>query len=820
MLCSSVRQFDNPAILSVFGKATNQRVLNTNVSIARTETISLNNTNQCISNPPVVCYKVAYYETTISLPASAGGYIISYQVNFRVDNMNNLQPGYNRVGASFAAEIPGSSSLEKAYENNRAKFGDNDLSIVCASNAFSYRFTATDADGDELRYYMCEAYQGGGRSDFGNEQVPPDPPPYGAVPYGPGYSGSMPLGAKVDIDPQTGMISGTAPSSGTYVIAVCVAEYRNHVLIATQRKDFQVTIAPCTLTSAELPSAYMLCSDSKTISLANNSISPMVHSYYWEIAAGNGVPLFTSTEPLPSYTFTDTGTYQVKLVINRDEKCIDSASAFAKVYPGFVPGFNFSGICLNKPTGFTDVSTSVYGVVNHWNWFFDDGIAGDSIANPSHTYTAEGTKDVQLIVANSVGCIDTINRPVTVMEKPPVGLAFRDTLICLDDTLRLMANGSGNFTWSPVQGMQNSNSATPVVSPKTSTLYYVELNDQDCTNKDSVMVNVVDHVNLDIMKDTIVCSNDAVPLQIQSNGLLYTWSPSEQVNDAHLQTPVSYTNDITTYYVTATIGHCIAQAEVTVKAVPYPTAYAGNDTIICYNTAVQLRAVTNGNAVTWASAATLSNASSITPFASPVASETMYILYAYDNRGCPKPGMDTMIVRMLPRIQPFAGRDTTVVINQPLQLEASGGTSYSWTPATGLSDAAIANPVALYTTPFESLGYKVMVYNEAGCKDSAYLNVTVFKILPTVFVPGAFTPNGDGRNDLLRPVAAGMKQVEYFKVFNRWGQLLYNAGISNRGWDGTVNGLPQQPGTFVWIVKAIDYNGNSYVQKGTVVLMR
>ena len=773
-----------------------------------------------MGNPPVVCYKVGYYEFLVSLPASLNGYILSYQVNFRVDNMNNLVSGYNRVGATFAAEIPGNDDLAGAFENSSAKFGDNDLAIVCANNNFIYKFTATDADGDELRYQLCEAYRGGGRNDFASEPAPPDPPPYGAVPYGSGYSGAMPLGKNVSINAATGVISGIAPSSGTYVIAVCVSEYRNNILIAVQRKDFQITIAPCTLTSADLPSDYMLCKDSKTISLSNNSISPLINSYSWEIFNGHGSSVFTSNEPLLNYSFKDTGTYQVKLVINKDEKCTDSALTIARVYPGFVPGFNYKGICFGKSTLFKDITTSVYGNVINWNWYFDDGIAGDSSQNTSYTYPSIGTKNVQLVVANSVGCIDTIARGVPIVDKPPIHLAFRDTLICLNDAVQLSATGEGNFSWSPVVNMQNEQSPSPIVSPKTTTVYYVDLNSDDCHNRDSVTINVVDHVSLAVMNDSVVCSNDPVQLRTVSDALKFEWSPSEQVDRADVKSPVSYTKDTTTYKVIASIGSCSANASVTIKAVPYPYAFAGRDTVICYNTSAQLHAITNGTTVLWSPAVTLSNAAGQEPFAQPVTGTTAYVLTVYDTKGCPKPGLDTVLVTMLPDINAFAGRDTSVVVNQPLQLKATGGVSYVWSPATGLSSTTIADPVALHYEPTDGIKYKAIVYNEAGCKDSAYVTVKVFKTLPSVFVPGAFTPNGDGLNDFLRPIAAGMRQVEYFRIYNRWGQLLYNSVTQNRGWDGTINGKPQSAGVFVWMVKAIDYNGKGYVARGTVVLVR
>ena len=92
--------------------------------------------------------------------------------------------------------------------------------------------------------------------------------------------------------------------------------------------------------------------------------------------------------------------------------------------------------------------------------------------------------------------------------------------------------------------------------------------------------------------------------------------------------------------------------------------------------------------------------------------------------------------------------------------------------------------------------------------------------MPTVFVPNAFTPNGDGKNDLLRPIAVGMVRIDYFQIYNRWGQLVFSTSTNEYGWDGTIAGKVQPSGTYVWLVKAVDYTGAPYVQRGTLVLVK
>ena len=100
------------------------------------------------------------------------------------------------------------------------------------------------------------------------------------------------------------------------------------------------------------------------------------------------------------------------------------------------------------------------------------------------------------------------------------------------------------------------------------------------------------------------------------------------------------------------------------------------------------------------------------------------------------------------------------------------------------------------------------------------IDVIVYKVTPGLYVPNAFTPNGDGNNDVFRPIPIGMKSINYFKVYNRRGQLVFSTSTQNKGWDGTFKGAPQDSQVYVWIVEGIDYQDKVIFQKGTVTLIR
>ena len=167
-----------------------------------------------------------------------------------------------------------------------------------------------------------------------------------------------------------------------------------------------------------------------------------------------------------------------------------------------------------------------------------------------------------------------------------------------------------------------------------------------------------------------------------------------------------------------------------------------------------------------------------------------------------------------------------MIANQPLQLHATvsdpTANQFMWSPATGLSATNIQNPIALLNSAIVdgSITYIVRATNANGCYGEDAITVKVFTTGPDIFVPTAFTPNGDGRNDILRPIPVGIKQMNFFRIYNRWGQLVFSTSEMGKGWDGNISGQPQSTGNFVFMVEGVDYTGKIIFKKGNVMLIR
>ena len=768
----------------------------------------------CIQGAPSLNYTYASYSMTIELPSNQNGYTAAYQTCCRINGMMNVG---NSTGSTYNCIIPGTNLLPAGTDSSPRFFAP--VNVICRNAPFTLNFSATDPDpNDSLAYSLCNAYNGGASVNAGFDD--PAGPPYGSVSYTSPYSAGNPFGTGASINRRTGVISGLAPAFGKYVVSVCIDVYRQGVFIGSHRKDLIVQVSDCILTVANPLPDFVTC-DGFNVQFSHTSTG--ANTVFWDfgVAAQTND---TANIDNPVFTFPDTGVYNIKFVINRATGCSDSVVRKVGVYPGFFPGFVYTGSCFSNPFQFTDTTNTRYGVVNSWSWNFGDGstLADTShLQNPQWTYGSPASNLVTLIVTSNKGCRDTAQVTVPVLDKPILTMGFRDTLICRNDAVQLNASttGIGSFSWTPPVNIVNANTGTPTVNPLTSTWYYVNLNENGCLNRDSVNVRVINAVSVAAIGDTTICQGDTVQLNAVSNGLTYSWTPALNLDNPSLINPKAVVNANTTFTVTATVGGCNATDQVIISTAPYPVANAGPDPVICFNAAVQLNATITGSSFTWTPPTYLDNPSVLNPRASPPGT-TQYILTVFDIQGCPKPGKDTVLVTILPKVIAWAGRDTSVIVGQPLQFNGTGGTSYLWAPATGLSSTIIADPVGNYDGSFDNIQYKLIVSDQAGCADSAYITVRIFKTIPSVFVPTGFTPNSDGLNDVVKPIAVGMRRINYFSVYNRWGQLVFTTRINGQGWDGRIKGILQGTGVYVWMVSAEDYLGKGYFQKGTVTLIR
>jgi len=485
---------DNPAFLGLFDAASHATIqVDSNVLYTSAVTVPANFNNLCVSNIPPLCLLKKTFIKHYALPVNASGYIVSYQRCCRNNEVINiLDPGDN--GSTYYCIIPPGS-----ITNNSAVFKNYPPQIICLNNPLFYDNSATDADGDSLSYGFSPALLGA--SDANIKPIP-SPPPYDSVTYIYPFSSQVPITGypAIQIDQVTGQITGTPNRTGRYLVTVYCNEYRDGILINTIKREFQFVVTSCSKTVvADMPqystdaNTYIVDCLDYTVHFVNTSSGGFAYNWNFGLRdAAND----TSGAFQPTFTYPDTGTFPVKLVVNPASTCPDSITRLVKIYPKFHADFSDSGSqCLGAALNFKDLSSASIKPITEWEWNFGDG---DSVyaQNPAHTYLYGGTFNVVLISKNIKNCVDTAVKQVVIDNFKP--FAGNDTVIVKGESIQFDATGGIDYTWSPPDNLDKVNGYDPVgYYPDTGQFtYYVHVaNEYGCAGDDTIKVTVVNQAS-------------------------------------------------------------------------------------------------------------------------------------------------------------------------------------------------------------------------------------------------------------------------------------------------------------------------------------
>ena len=441
--------------------------------------------------------------------------------------------------------------------------------------------------------------------------------------------------------------------------------------------------------------------------------------------------------------------------------------------------------------------------------------------NTCATTTATPGNTVKYIVTGITnGCSDTAQVSITVLPQPNVD-AGNDQAVCAGNSVSLQATGGSTYTWSPANGLSCVTCADPAASPTVTTTYRVTGDGANgCTATDSVTVTIHQTPDVNAGTDVSICHGSSTTLTA-TGASTYTWSPSDGLSCTNCANTVAGPSENASYKVVGVDIHgCSDSDGVNVTVIKKNPVSSSDDKHICIGQSVELSA-SGGSSYQWTPATGLSNSSVANPLASP-GNTTTYTLIIRQGDCFSDTAKITVNVHGLPTVD--AGPDQTSIAGNTVQLNAlgTGIKSYTWTPVENLSCTDCANPVA---TMMKTTKFIVTVANEWGCTASDDVNVTVSCDANQLFIANTFTPNGDGVNDRFYPQGKGISSVQRFRVFNRWGELIFDAAnipLNNAaaGWDGKFKNEPLKPDVFVYIVNAVCESGEPVEIKGDISLVR
>lgn len=397
---------------------------------------------------------------------------------------------------------------------------------------------------------------------------------------------------------------------------------------------------------------------------------------------------------------------------------------------------------------------------------------------------------------------------------------------CADDSAVNVVGPYGyqSYTWRNSAGQVLGTKQTLFLAPPpppgtTLSLEVVPYSGYGCN--DILYARMIDTLNVFARAgpDKLSCNNEIVQLgALPKAGFVYSWSPAVGLSDPAISNPLSVPEKTTSYILTSRSlgGGCLTRDTVVVTAssVSNKMSLLGKDAFCAGFGDSAVLKVDPSDSIQWFRDNIPIRGAVFDKF--KVSQSGNYHAVILSAEGCIITTEKQAVV--IDKARPGITYPVEyAVANLPYRLSArTFGSSVEWEPAINLDNASNASPIFKGNTEET---YAIAITTNTGC---VTIDTQMVKIIKGVdiHVPTAFTPNGDGKNEILRPILMGVKELQFFRIFNRWGQLLFETKTKWDGWNGKINGQPQATGVFVWEAQALGVDGKTYSQRGTSVLIR
>jgi len=607
-------------------------------------------------------------------------------------------------------------------------------------------------------------------------------------------------------------------AAGTYTVSLAVVDV--HGCMDTAKFVGYIT-ATEVHASFYMDDSIVICPP-MVVNFTNTSTG--ASTYYWDMGDGT-----SSIITNPSDLYITPGVYIVKLTSTNMYGCsaTDSAKLIIYGYSGALTYAPLTG-CAPLNVHFKASISNVPSII----WDFSDGTTSppSKLDTADHVYTLPGAYVPKLILSDGTGCqnssigLDTIKVDAVI---PDFGNA--PDPICVNGLMNFIDKSKSYFStitaWSWVlSDGTTSNVSAPSFTYTVAGTFPVSLIATDgwgCTDSITKNVTVIPPQEIKACADTVICVSDFATLYV-SGGVSYSWSPSTTLDCSTCGTGVKANpSSATTYTVTGVDRNgCTNSDTVLVSLKTKTEAHPTGDTEICSGMVVRLHD-SGGTSYTWIPGTSLNDPNAAEPFANPTTT-TRYRVIAYLGSCIPDTGAVWVKVHPLPTVD--AGPDQKLVEGSIAQLQATGNLieKYSWDADPTLSCTECAEPSASMSV---TTTYAVHVASDFGCTASDTVTIHIYCDQSQIFVPNTFTPNGDGQNDVFYPRGVGVKIVKSFRIYNRWGELLFersniHLNDASQAWDGAYHGNAARPDVYVYILESFCETGEPINIKGDVTVIR
>ena len=615
-------------------------------------------------------------------------------------------------------------------------------------------------------------------------------------------------------------------NAGAYSVKLVATS--NYGCVDSVRTNISVNLPPV---AAFTSNANSQCLNGNQFFFTNGSSSPnSPMTYRWEFGDGS-----TSTQINASYQYVQHGTFPVKLVTTSQAGCKDSVTQNITVHPKPIIAFTVNNNQQCQTGNFfqyTNNSTVATGTMSHF-WTFGDGVSS-GVYSPSHSYINPGVYTVKLLEISDKGCKDSLIVSARVDPSPVALFTVNKTIDCFAEHQFVFTNttslSSGTFTsqWDFGDGVGTSTAVNPTYRYQQPGTYRVTLTtrtNSNCTATYSLnlFLNATPTGSILPVTDTVICEGSFIELRATPS-TFYQWYRNGVMISGATSVTYNATEPGVYHVVFRNTANCssVSTNVVTLTKVYQPTPDFRYD-----RSCAEL-------ATTFTNTSDVSASLPVTynwNFGDGGTSTVFSPSHIYDTVG-------TFMVKLIvtptkcPQLARFVQKQIIVeaspenlkypsvnaVAGRDLQLQARefSGASYQWSPAIGLNRTSVATPIFNHSSEQQ---YLINIITSAGCQVTDTLLVRIF-VERKIYVPDYFTPNNDGKNDKIIPLLVGISKLTSFRIWNRWGQLVYQTQKQGEGWDGIYQGVKQPMETYIWIAEGLDLDGKIIRANGSFIIVR
>ncbi len=563
----------------------------------------------------------------------------------------------------------------------------------------------------------------------------------------------------------------------------------------------------------------------QTVDFSNEGSSGAEYQYSWDFGE-NASPSTSNVENPTGIVYSSSGDKEVSLSIS-DGNCTRTVSQTISISESPFAEFETTAPkCTGMPVymhNLSDTANALY----HWNFGENATPQTSNAVNPFVIYDEGGSYEIKLMVTKlSTGCKDSVRHYININPTPEAefSVVLSD---CPGEPVAFINEGSSGFEFSYLWDFGVSAIPNTSHAENPSGVIFTEggmhrisftIMNNECTNtiNDAITLPYLPDVNAGV--DTTICANRSIQLGVPGlDNYSYNWFPSSTLDNANVAQPIASPEaEFTTYHVTVTDNNtgCMNTDSVHITMLPPALAKAGPDVTICRYDSIQIgTGMIEGQSYYWYPQTGMQEPDIANPKVSPPETIT-YTLYA-SYAGCDTVTDEvTVTVHQLPEID--AGENRTIARGEQVQLNATGGVNYIWSPLTGINHPYIPNPVV---SPDDTITYKVTGNDVFGCTNTD--SVTIFVIEPQFYIPNSFTPNDDNLNDVFYIRGEPLDNFE-LRIINRQNQSVFISKDYYKGWDGRIQGTGEAcpVGAYVYIVTGINKDGKEVKESGIVNLIR